>query len=339
MAYFRDFLIFAAPSPDDGLSQDPQIPIYKNMNKETQVRNKLDTFLDKSPTSLKKLNDMVTETSEFPGRQRLLYNLMNLTNDVSTFSSDLIDYLAEDMELASKIVEKARTSGKFMKSRLTANDLKKSIQRLGYGHVHNEVQHSLARQYIKVYYASENQDVKTLIRKSVRTAFVAREMAAMLNSRDTTLAFFAGLNFYIGELVLALREPRIYEELQAMQARGVDAKSAQLAVLGFDLADLSTKMLEKWNLPDGVIDLVKNSADPSLVRPNNFKAAILLRFINYVVACLNSKKVSPQSMWDKAHEYMSKLEIRNMTSDKWVEEIKLLYIRLLETEYSLFQRK
>lgn len=281
---------------------------------------------------------MLADTKEFPGHQLLIYNLMKLTNDVNTFDTELINYLAEDQELAALIVEKARMNARLGKTNVTASQLRLSIKRLGYGFVHNEAQFSLAKAYAKVYYRTNDEEVKALVKKSIRLAFVARETASLVGFKDAAVLFCAGLNYYIADLIVALRDPRAYKELQNMKAKGMDSKTASLSVLGFDLTELATQKLEEWRLPNHIVNIIKANYDTNETSDANYKAILVMKFAEYINNSLINKKSGPHAMWDKAYDYLSKLGV-TMDIDKWVEEIKLIYIKLLETEHTLYQRK
>lgn len=295
----------------------------------------IDAFLNKSPTVLAKMKEMVELTQEFPSEQQNIYRLMSLTNDVSTQSSMLVDYLSKDEKLAQAIVEKARINNKFKQSHVTNSQLKQSVQRLGFGLVHNEIQDGFARRYAKVFRNSTNEKVKTLIKKSVRLAYIAKELALMLNMKEANDAFLAGINFHIGEIILALRDERLYSELNKMMERGMDARAAELAVLGYDVDELAARKLRSWLLNDKIVDIVHNARDPQGVRADNYKFACLMQFALYVQKSLDNKKSSPQAMWMKAVEFMTMLDF-NMKSDDWIEKIRMIYIKVLETEYRIF---
>jgi HD-like signal output (HDOD) protein len=307
------------------------------MDNQIQMK-KLDIFLDANPQALKKMQDLANSLTQFPNRQRLLYNLMSMSTDVSTFNTNLIDYLAEDAELSKKIVQRSKIASSISQARISVTDLKQSIIRLGYEHVHNEVQYHLASYFTKIYFNSDNEHTKTLIKRSIRLAFLARELNKLLGLNMENLMFFAGLNFYIGEIALSMQDSRAMQEILSMMERGVDPKTAQLTVLGFDLSELSGRIVSKWYLPDTILDLVKHSADLSYVDPQNFKSAILMRFTLFMASAFSNKSLSPKSTWDKAYEFMGKLDVKHINSETWIQEIKLLYIRLLETEHILFQR-
>lgn len=307
---------------------------------ESDLRNKskhIDAFLNKAPNTLLRMKTMVEDTKEFPANQLTIYNLMNLTTDVTTLSSTLIDQLVNDDDLAKQIVEKARLNPKLSSKKITSSQLRQSIQRLGYGLVHNEIQDSFAKQYVKVYFQTNSQTVKTLIKKSVKLGYLAKELARMLNMKETTDAFFTGINFFIGEIILGLRDDRAYAELLQMLDKGSDPKSAELAVLGFDLGELASRKLRSWKLNDRIADVVHHSRDPMGVRIDNYKFSCLMQFALYVLRSLEDKKSSPQLMWMKTAEYLLMLD-KQMTSDQWVEGIKMIFINILESEYKLFNR-
>lgn len=305
---------------------------------EQKTNKKIDAFLQKSPNALRKLQELSSETKEFPNKQLLIYNLMRMTNDVNTFDTELINYLAEDRELANLIIEKARLGARLSRATISASQLKQSIKRLGYGFVHNEVQNRFARQYVDVYYQTKNEHVKTLIKKSVRLAFVAKGIAKMLNYSNEAQCFCAGINYYIGDMILGLRDEISQKEVLKMQAQGLDKKSAELSVLGFEAGELAARKLQEWLMPDHIVNVVRHNTDVTEVKDPNYKIAIIMKFAEFVNEALLDKKAGPHSMWDKAYEYLAKLG-HKMEIDQWSDQIRLTYIQLLETEHALYQRK
>lgn len=304
---------------------------------EQTTNRKIDSFLQKSPNALKKLQEMVTETKEFPPKQLLIYNLMRLTNDVQTFDTELINFLAEDTDLAGLLVQKAKLGAKLPGLIISSTQLKQSIKRLGYGFVHNEVQNRFARDYVKVYYLAENQDIKSLVKKSVRLAYVAKGLAKMIKYDNEAQCFCAGINYYLGEMILALRDPKSYTEIQRMTKQGVDRRTAELNILGFDSGELAARKLEEWLMPDHIANVVRNSRNTLEVKDLNAQFAILMKFAEFVNSALLDKQSGPHAMWDRAYEYLAKLGV-SMDIDSWSDQIRLIYIQLLETEYALYQR-
>lgn len=297
----------------------------------------IDAFLGKPSSAIQKLEIMVSETHEFPLRQNLIFNLMNLTTDVTTFSTELINYISQDKDLAELVVEKASLHARLPKSRITATQLQQSIHRLGFGLVHNVVQDKIAKQVTKIYFDQPDETVRTLIKKSLRLSYIAKDLAKMVQLPQTTLVFFAGLYDYLGQIVACMRDPKAYKEVIEMSEKGSDIGSSSLVVLGFTFAELGAKMLQKLDLNEDLIDLVKNQSNPILVKYTNKKIAILIKFAEYINDTLADKSATPLSTWDKAKEFCNELDFE-IELDAWVETVKLIYIEMLEAEHRLFQR-
>lgn len=313
---------------------------------EQELKSKskhIDSFLRKEPKVLKKLDEMIEQTDEFALKQYLYYSLMRLTCDVKTFKSELVTHLAKDRILAQAIVKKAtlatkRTMSTFLTPKITKLDIQKSIQQIGYGAVHNELQLNYAKQYVDLYFKRGEQELKLHLKRSVRLAFLAIELAKLVEFKDTSSAFFAGMNYYIGEMVLFMRDQKRYEEYKKLLEKGLDEKTAELASFGFDLGELSSKMLQRWQMPDHIIDVIANKENPEEIRFNNQKLDTLMRFANYIVKAMDKDDASPQSVWNLASDYLIKLNLE-IEPEKWQEEIKTIFIKVLETQYTLFNSK
>lgn len=318
--------------------------IYGAMLKQnTKSHGKhIDSFLRKEPKILRKLDEMVKDTNEFVLKQHLFYSLLKLTSDVHTFKSELVSYLANDKNLAHAIVKKAtmlskRSVSSFLAPKITKTDVQKSIQKIGYGAVHNELQIKYAEQYVDLYYKRKEQEFKSIVKKSVKMAFLVIELAKLVGYKDITSAFFAAMNYSIGEMVLFMRDHKRYEEYKKLLQKGLSEKTAELASFGFDLGELAAKMLSKWELPEHVIDVVANKENPEEIRAKNQDLDTLLRFSTYILKAMEKEDSNPSSLWVVANDYLLKLGLE-IDLDKWQEEIKHIYIKVLETEYSLFNR-
>ena len=312
-----------------------------NTELETEPKNKhIDTFLRKEPKILRKLDEMVEETNEFSLKQHLYFSLMKLTNDVKTFKSELIGYIANDPNIAQAIVKKAtmmtkRSISSTLTPKITKLDVQKSIQRLGYGAVHNELQLNYAKQYVELFEKSQDAEFKNLIKKSVTMAFLTVELAKLVEYKDTTAAFFAGMNYFVAEQVLFLRERPRYDEFSKLTKKGLDAKTSGLASFGFLLGELAAKMLTKWHMPDIVIDVVSNKERPEDIRKVHYKLDNLLRFAHYVHTAIENPEATPASIWALANDHLLRMDLE-IDYDTWQEEIKAIFIKVLETRYSLF---
>jgi HD-like signal output (HDOD) protein len=295
-------------------------------------KKQLDSLLTQNTRYFKRFDDIVSRVTELPQKQNFLAYLMDLTSDVSTLSTELINKLAENEDLAHLVVDKARLSSRMPKAQITAAQLKLAIQKLGYGMVYNEVQDSLAREYAKLYFSSTREDLRDLLKRSIKLAYMTKELGKILNIKNSTITFFAGLHHHLGELVLLVKENKLYTDVKALSQRGIDTKTAELAVLGAELNELAKLMLKKWEFSDEMINLISKNNNPE-----SNQMTILVRFADFVLRSIEDKNSSPEAMRGMAEDFILALG-STVTVEKWVEEMKLAYIRFIETEYRIFKR-
>jgi HD-like signal output (HDOD) protein len=300
----------------------------------TNLKNKNQLF-NEQISVVQKMNDMLRNTTEIPGDQLYFYKLSQMTNDVNTFSSSLINNLSKNDEVSQAILNKAKIGKKSASKLITSQQLQQAITRIGYMMVHNEVERSIAKQYAKLIKNHQNKNFTNLLKSNIRLAFVAREVARLVGYHDLTSAFFSGLTSNIGLVIIALRNERAFNEIEAMNEQGLDLKGAELAILGFEHGELGARMLKKWGLPEHLQDLLLNSFLPNEVEPANVQLAYIMKLAQYISFSLGQKDSKPSYMWTKASQYFDRLHYSS-TKDQWDEDIKLLFIRLLEFEGSVF---
>lgn len=298
------------------------------------LKNKPHLFNDQLST-VKRMNEMIRNTSEIPSDQLYFYKLSSMTNDVNTFSSSLISNLSKSPEISQAILEKAKIGKKSASKLISTQQLQQAITRIGFLMVHNEIERGIAKQYAKLIKNHHNKTFINLLKNSIRLAFIAREVARLTGYQNLTSAFFAGLANNIGLMVIALRDERAYNEIMKMNDEGVDLKGAELAILGFDHSELGARMLKKLGLPEELQNLVLNSFLPNQVEPENVELAYIMRLSEYITMSLSQKDCKPSYMWTKANQYFERLHY-SCSKEQWDEDVKLLFIKLLEFEGSVF---
>lgn len=104
---------------------------------------------------------------------------------------------------------------------------------------------------------SDTVDRESFWRECVRRAVAARLLATHCNVLDTERLFVQGLLCNVGWLVLAAGAPACIAALGWHPTR-----SAQRALLGFDLAELGGALLEAWRLPEPVHLPIRHHLEP-----------------------------------------------------------------------------
>jgi HD-like signal output (HDOD) protein len=80
---------------------------------------------------------------------------------------------------------------------------------------------------------------------------LAKYFADLRNIREPERLFVSGLLHNVGELVTVSLMPESAKRCQAFNTR-VSPAELQFGVLGFTYADLSAKLIEKWDIPSTI---------------------------------------------------------------------------------------
>jgi putative nucleotidyltransferase with HDIG domain len=71
-------------------------------------------------------------------------------------------------------------------------------------------------------------------------------------------AFTAGMLHDIGRLSMAAQDPSRYSIVATLARSGADIREAGMRMFGFDHADWGGQVSEAWNVPDSVVDAIRN---------------------------------------------------------------------------------
>jgi len=125
-----------------------------------------------------------------------------------------------------------------------------------------------------------------LVRHSMALAIGAEQLAILLGRPAPDHTFTAALLADIGKIVLGTFL-RIDAKpiLELAQSRELSFEVAERQILGIDHAEVGATLLQTWNLPDNVIEVVRWHHDPDQLAGNTY-VADLVHVVNHLcVGC------------------------------------------------------
>ena len=136
------------------------------------------------------------------------------------------------------------------------------------------------------------------LRQSSATAGCVESISHALKSEYKGLVYLAGLFHDIGEALLAISMPRVYDDIQAVaritrrEIPGIEAE-----VLGWDHAGLSAMVLRGWHFPAEICDSVEFHHRPQSAPERSSQLAFLLNeadnyFTSKSMACMATGSLS-----------------------------------------------
>lgn len=211
-----------------------------------------------------------------------------------------------------------------------------------------EMELSLAKRYARVISRTRNQDLITLFRRYLRIAVVCKEIAKWINYPELEMAFFAGLSHNIGKLVIGLRNARALKEIRNLTNKGLATRDAENIILGFEHSELGARLLEKWGMPEALIEMTRYHLIINKVSRPYKQLALILGLSKIVVRSLrprwqplalanqaSSKIVCVNYDWSKVKSYLKKLNIKK-TFEEWNQELDCLQEEIKSFEAGVF---
>jgi HD-like signal output (HDOD) protein len=288
-------------------------------------------FLTKSAEVETKISKLLNDTSVLPTNQKQLLELLDLADDVNTLNSQLIKSLKSLENLSKRLVHRTKIRSKLQDLKpVTDADLQRLVQMLGYSIIRDEAEASILLDYLYLAKKIKNRHQRTLLKNAVWNAKIARGLAEMMKVANPREAFFAGLNFNVGKLLLVINDERSYEEIAKMKLMGMDSASAESAILGFSVNELAKRFLLNQKLPDAVIDVVVNGHE----RKNKAENEALLNIVSFadvIVRAINEERRSLVEVWHESKNFLQELKL-DISFDEWNKQIKLIFFRLVKFE-------
>lgn len=127
-------------------------------------------------------------------------------------------------------------------------------------------------------------DMQQFWQQSVRSATLAQTLSSRLDIPQQHL-FTTGLIMYIGKLILVTTAPFItYQIYKKCQAESIPLSTAEHERLGFNHADVSAAIIEKWKMPASMHMPIKYYLQPAQA-PEQYQAVAALLHVAHHIRC------------------------------------------------------
>jgi HD-like signal output (HDOD) protein len=241
------------------------------------------------PMTVDEILDGVMDLIPLP---KAYLRLRELVLDPNSSLTEITQVIANDPGLTSRILRIANSAQFALPSRI--DTVAQAVQMLGLNQVHclamaSATSGSLSRLEPSVL------DIHEYWRRSIYAAVVARIVSGRIGLRRGERLFVAGLLHAVGELVLAFKEPILFEEFRIAATREERTLAAiQRDALGFDYADVSAELLSRWQLPPELVQPVRHHAAGFASVPAEFREDASVLQVAAVIA--------RAAMWRSAHD-------------------------------------
>ena len=206
------------------------------------------------------LADVVENLTEMPALPSVVARLTRLISDPRTTASDINAALSSDPGLVTKILKLVNSSYYGFSRRITT--ITNAVVILGF----NQVRNLALSAFIFDKFASargSSFDINGFWRHSIGTAFLSAQIAKHLDPKLEEDAFICGLLHDLGKFIMAQAAPsHIAAVTELVKKRDILFYTAETMCLGYTHAMLGAVVMENWNLPEALVEVVRHHHNP-----------------------------------------------------------------------------
>ena len=281
---------------------------------------------------MNKVSELLRNIDALPASPALLPKLANALRDINNINvHEVVDIIMFDSSLTAKLLQIAN-SAYFGKAE-QVTDVGDAISQLGYDAVYLLAASITGESCLRAA-PGTGLDAVMLWKHSVMTAFSAQHVAQAA-TLDGNMLFTAGLLHDVGNVVFAGTFGKDYTRLFDPANR--DSRSlneCEIALYGFDHAEVGAALLERWKLPAPIVAAVRFHHHPSAAGENAPLAAciflgnILSRTLDQPSFALDPASPGLQPALQLVNLAMTDLDAqRNHIRQKWAFVQKLCEMR------------
>jgi len=210
----------------------------------------------------KSIDDLVISCPDLPALPIGVTKVIQLTNSSDSTAQDIAMVISTDQSLTARILRLANSALFGMPRKVTS--IKEAVIILGHKNVRNLALVAGAMPWLTRALPGYEMPQKALMMHSFGVATGAKMAAKLAKLPDAESAYIAGLLCDIGKFALS---NSLEGDIAAMITFGLEAGMSfdeiEVKVLGFSHAELSSRMAERWNLPEEIITAMRWHHEPS----------------------------------------------------------------------------
>lgn len=275
--------------------------------------------------NLKRVERILSSVYNVPTVPQIILEVSTLIEDPKTSASILGRMISNDQGLVTKILTIANSPLHGIPRRVATIDF--AIVVLGFNQVKNIVVALSMMETLKVSDNKKFDQTKYWVH-SILTAAAAKRIADDLGYQTSGEVFTAGLLHDLGIPIIFKYFNKEYKEIKEAVNNNITYLEAEEKYLGITHQDVGRFLVDKWNLPVSIADVISFHHNPSLAE-NNREIIALVHLADFMTKKLNIGDFS----WDNGSELDKEvIEILRLGDEEYLENFIYSYKELFENQ-------
>jgi len=206
------------------------------------------------------INELIAQVDKLVSVPDVYYRLESLIQNPKSTVSDFSQVLGADMDLCARLLNVANSA--FYSFPMQIDSIDKAITVIGTRQIRELV---LVTSVMKIFNISsiEFVDMDSFWKHSIAVGVVAKHIAKTIRMAQADKIYVPGLLHDIGRLALLLK---CQTEMELLLNKSDSEKSSLLVLeenhFGFSHAEVGGKLLQKWNVPESIVEPVMMHHQP-----------------------------------------------------------------------------
>ncbi len=168
-------------------------------------------------------------------------------------------------------------------------------------------------------------DMKQFWRHSLNAGYALKVLANNYDPDNKELLYVGGLLHDIGKLILIrVLDEDYYLLLEKSETEDKELSEIEDKFLGFNHSNVGAKLLEKWNLPAGIIQMVENHHKPdNYTNQDKVTSWVRLAYLGNLLALLLDKESQDfGTLLEIAPDFEKYFSLSDLEINQYIKELK-----------------
>ncbi len=230
------------------------------------------------------IDQIVNRIERLPTRNHVAFEVIQLCADPNTTVNQLKSIIHSDQVLTSQILRIANSS--YFNYPRAIYSIERAIVILGFNLIRDIAISIAIYSFYKGFRKSPVFDLRYVWRHALLSGIIGRSLGKKFDPENQSLFYVGCLLHDIGKLV----ESRAMNEdfdflLEKSQQEGLRLDVVEKKFLNFHHGQVGGKLLENWNLPEELVQMVIHHHDPSQIPPSaRYSLATRVAYLSNILA-------------------------------------------------------
>ncbi len=236
-----------------GLNQN--VLKYTEDENSTKIEMKIPlSLLDKKEVEFI-ANIVKKEIDEIPQFPQHIYELQKILSNPNSNFSDLAQIINNDPALIADLLKVANSSLYMLPKKVKT--IQEAVSQIGFKGVKSLVLAYSARKVLQNRYNKEI--IEEAMQHSAEVAFFAYEIAKRYRFKDITDEIYTAAMLHdFGKIIINSLKPDVFTKITALcNEKGINTDIIENLTDGFNHSVIGSRLSEKWNFPDSIIEAIR----------------------------------------------------------------------------------